>query len=276
MTTPKAGTRKIRKAAPQTASRYRTVRVIKKTRKHLADKIEGYNDRYIQKPIRSSRTFIKDLNADPRKTIEKLADDSREQLADVRRDTRKKVDDYLKDGRKFYRRARKNPRKTLEGVVKDFRTEAGDRVKDLLQDGRKIAEIVEKDGRMVVDRLQSAGKETFDKHFGRGKSAKTEPVLIKKYVNGRFYDTVNKKYLKKDDLARLVKEGANLRIIYTKTGRNITRMVLSGLTVEPQSDKKAFLLLDEVTDRLKENQERIREAVDRRVDSVRKAIKISA
>jgi hypothetical protein len=77
MTTPKASTRKTRKTPSQTSSRYRTVRVINKTRKQLADKVDSYNARYIQEPIKRSRSFIQDLNADPRKTIEQLADESR-------------------------------------------------------------------------------------------------------------------------------------------------------------------------------------------------------
>ena len=283
MTSKKADTRKTRKKSPQADSSYRTVRVLRETRENLADKIDGYHTRYIQKPIDSSRTFIEDLNKAPRKTIEKLADDSRERLADMRADTRRKVDGYLKDGRKFYRRARKDPRKTLDGVVKDSRVyfddlsaQTRENVDEVIQIGREMVEGLEKDGRMVIDRLQATGKDAVEKLSGKKRTAKAQPLLIKKYVNGRFYDTVNKKYLKKDDLARLVKKQADIRIIYTKTGRNITRAVLSGLAVESQNGKKALLSIDEVANWLKENQKRIREALDRQVDTVRKAIKLPA
>ena len=231
MTTKKAGPRKTRKKSPQAASRYRTVRVLRKTRENLADKIEG----------------------------------------------------YLKDGRKFYRRARKDPRKTFDsvveesrGVVEDLGSEASDRVKGLVRDSRKLIGLLEKDGRMAADRLQTAGKETLEKLSGRKRAGKAEPLVIKKYVNGRFYDTVNKKYLKKDDLARLVKKQADIRIIYSKTGRNITRTVVAGLAVDAQGGKKARLSLDEVSSWLKENQTRIRETIDRQVNAVRKAIKLPA
>ena len=280
MTTQKADTRK---KNPKSTSRYQTVRALQKTRENLADRIEGVQTRYLQKPVKRSQAFVRELNADPRKAIEKLADDSRERLADVRKDARRKVDGYLKDGRKFYRRARKDPRKTLDSVVEESRvfvedlgSEAGDRVKGILKDGRKLADILEKDGRMVTDRLQAAGKEALEKFPGQTRVKKAQPLLIKKYVNGRFYDTVNKKYLKKDDLARLVKKRADIRIVYTKTGRNITRSVVSGLAAETKNGKQSRLSVDELANWLKENQKRIREAFDRQVNTVRKAIKLPA
>jgi phosphate starvation-inducible protein PhoH len=149
-------------------------------------------------------------------------------------------------------------------------------VKNFCQEGRKIAEIVEKDGRMAVNRLQTAGKEAIEKRFGQKSAAKSDPLLIKKYVNGRFYDTVNKKYLKKADLVKLVEKGTAIRVIYTKTGRNVTRSVLAGLNVEKQTGKKMRLSIDDVANRLKENQKRVREAFERQLDSVRKAIKLPA
>ena len=283
MTAQKEGTRKPRKKIAQTGSHYQTVKVLRKRGERLADKLATYKTRNVEKPVKSSQAFMEDLNTDPRKALENLADESRDRLADLRKDARRKVDGYLKDGRKFYRRARKAPRKTLDGVVEDSRTylddlgsETREKVDDVIQAGRELMEGLEKDSRRVLDRLQATGKEAIEKLPGRKTAGKQQPLLIKKYVNGRFYDTVNKKYLKKEELARLVKKQADIKIVFTKTGRNITRAVVSGLGVEAKRGQKARLSLDEVASWLKENKGRLQETVDRQVNTVRKAIKLPA
>jgi hypothetical protein len=280
MTTKKADTRK---KTTQTKARYQTVRILRKRGENLADRLATYKTRYIEEPVKDSKAFMEDLNADPRKTLENLADESRDRLADLRKESRRKVDNYLKDGRKLYRKARKAPRKTLDGVVEDSRTYLDDlsaqtreNVDEVVEIGRELMEGLEKDSRMVIDRLQAHGKEALEKFTGRETAGKAQPLLIKKYVNGRFYDTVNKKYLKKEDLARLVKKEAAIKVIYTKTGRNITRAVVASLAADSKGDKSAFLSIDELTSWLKKNQKRIRETIDRQVNTVRKAVKMPA
>jgi len=283
MTPKKTAVRQTRKKAPQTTSSYQTVKMLRKTGENLTDRIEDYKTRYIHKPVKRSKAFIEELNANPRKTIDTLADDSRELLTDLRQDARKKVDGYLKDGRKFYRKARKNPRKTFDGVIeesrgffRDLESETKSRVDDLIQGGRELVDKLDKDSRLAADRLQASGKKVLDKVPGRVAARQGGPLLIKKYVNGRFYDTVNKKYLKKDDLAGLVKKQADIRIISTKSGRNITRSVVSELAVASRDGKKAFLAVEDLVNWFKKNKKRIRATVNREVDTFRKAMKSPA
>lgn len=283
MTSKKANTRKTSKKNSQTQSRYQTVRILSKQGENLADRFATYKARYIETPVKSSKTFMQELNADPRKTLASLADESRDLVADLRKDARRKVDGYLKDGRRFYRRARKAPRKTLDGVVADSRVYLDDlgsetraRIDDVIRVGRELMDGLEKDSRMVIDRLQAAGKEGVEKFPGLKTAGKQPPLLIKKYVNGRFYDTVNKKYLKKEALARLVKKQTPIKIVFTKTGRDITRSVVSGLAAEAKGDKPAHLSIGELANWLKENQKRIRETFDRQVNTVRKVVKLPA
>jgi uncharacterized membrane-anchored protein YhcB (DUF1043 family) len=283
MTTQKRAAHKTSRKSPKTASGYQTVRVLQETGEKLAGRIGDYKTRYVHKPVKRSRAFIDDLNANPRKVIDGLADDSRELLADLRKDARRKVDGYLKESRKFYRQARKDPRKAFDNVVEEGRelfedlgTEAKERVDGFIQGGRELFESLEKDSRTVADRLQTSGKKVLDRLPGRPAETKGRPLLIKKYVNGRFYDTVNKKYLKKDDLARLVRKQADIRIISTKTGRNITRAVVSDLAVEPRNGKNAFLAVDDLVNWVKKNQKRIQATVKREVNTFRKAMKSPA
>ena len=51
---------------------------------------------------------------------------------------------------------------------------------------------------------------------------------IKRYANGRFYDTVEKRYITRDGIIQLADEGENVAIVETRTGEDITRRILSG------------------------------------------------
>ena len=50
---------------------------------------------------------------------------------------------------------------------------------------------------------------------------------IKKYANGRFYDTVAKNYITRPQISGLVNAGKKISIINTTTGKDITKDVLS-------------------------------------------------
>ena len=52
---------------------------------------------------------------------------------------------------------------------------------------------------------------------------------IKKYANGRFYDTEAKKYITQPEILDLQKTGKTIAVIETKTGKDITVNVMSKL-----------------------------------------------
>ncbi|MFZ2631702.1 MAG: polyhydroxyalkanoate synthesis regulator DNA-binding domain-containing protein [Desulfosalsimonadaceae bacterium] len=62
---------------------------------------------------------------------------------------------------------------------------------------------------------------------------------IKKYANGRFYDTVEKNYITRAQISDLVKAKKKIDIIDTKTGADITSDVLSKSPSKNQKDAKA-------------------------------------
>ena len=45
---------------------------------------------------------------------------------------------------------------------------------------------------------------------------------IKKYANGQFFDTTNKKYIKKEELLKLLSGRSKVKVILSKTGEDIT------------------------------------------------------
>jgi len=69
-------------------------------------------------------------------------------------------------------------------------------------------------------------------------------LKIKKYANGQFFDTINKKYIKVATLKELIQKGEKLKVTLTKTGKDITASVIEQLSKKadaPKSgkDKKA-------------------------------------
>ncbi|MFH1154063.1 MAG: polyhydroxyalkanoate synthesis regulator DNA-binding domain-containing protein [Pseudomonadota bacterium] len=60
---------------------------------------------------------------------------------------------------------------------------------------------------------------------------------IKKYTDGRFFDTVNKKFLKPEQMAELIKKGEAISVVLTKTGKDITDSVLSEFVKKTGSGK---------------------------------------
>ncbi len=66
---------------------------------------------------------------------------------------------------------------------------------------------------------------------------------IKRYANGRFYDTVEKNYVTRDQIAELMGAGKKVSIVDTKTDEDITKQVVSqikaGQEQKPKSKKAA-------------------------------------
>jgi len=73
---------------------------------------------------------------------------------------------------------------------------------------------------------------------------KTSAVVIKKYGNRRLYDTAGSRYVNLDDLAALVREGKEVRVVDAKTGRDLTRVTLTQIITEDAKDKPTGLPLE--------------------------------
>jgi polyhydroxyalkanoate synthesis repressor PhaR len=73
---------------------------------------------------------------------------------------------------------------------------------------------------------------------------KSGEVLIKKYGNRRLYDTTGSRYVNLDDLAELVREGKDVRVVDAKTGRDLTRVILTQIITEDAKDKPTGLPLE--------------------------------
>lgn len=73
---------------------------------------------------------------------------------------------------------------------------------------------------------------------------KPSVVVIKKYGNRRLYDTAGSRYVNLDDLAALTRAGKEVRVVDAKTGRDLTRVILTQIITEDAKDKPTGLPLE--------------------------------
>lgn len=65
----------------------------------------------------------------------------------------------------------------------------------------------------------------------------TEPLLIKKYSNRRFYNATHRKHVTLGEMHELIQNGQELRITDSKTGEDITNVVLTQIILDRDAPK---------------------------------------
>jgi polyhydroxyalkanoate synthesis repressor PhaR len=73
---------------------------------------------------------------------------------------------------------------------------------------------------------------------------KSATVVIKKYENRRLYDTSGSRYINLDEIAALVRNGNDVKVVDAKTGDDLTRVTLTQIIVEEAKDQPAGLPLE--------------------------------
>jgi polyhydroxyalkanoate synthesis repressor PhaR len=61
---------------------------------------------------------------------------------------------------------------------------------------------------------------------------KKPKVLIRKYSDRRLYDTGASRYVKLDDIARMVRDGIDVQVVDARTAKDLTSMILTQVIVE--------------------------------------------
>ncbi len=70
--------------------------------------------------------------------------------------------------------------------------------------------------------------------------------IIKTYTNGRFYDTLNKTYISKEQLAALFNKKEEIAITMHKTGSDVTKSVMKRLGPLLDTKKESKLNIDNI------------------------------
>ena len=68
-----------------------------------------------------------------------------------------------------------------------------------------------------------------------------EEYIIKKYSNRKLYDVKEKKYVNLSVISRLIREGAEVKVIDNETKEDITSLILARIIVEQEKTKKIML-----------------------------------
>lgn len=71
-----------------------------------------------------------------------------------------------------------------------------------------------------------------------------QPVIIKKYENRRLYNTTDSRYVNLDEVARMVQEGYDVKVLDAATGEDLTRLVLTQIIVEHAKGPESTFPLD--------------------------------
>jgi len=73
---------------------------------------------------------------------------------------------------------------------------------------------------------------------------KTDAVVIKKYGNRRLYDTSTSQYINLEEIATLIRNGKEVRVVDAKTGQDLTRVTLTQIVVEDAKEGPTGLPLE--------------------------------
>jgi polyhydroxyalkanoate synthesis repressor PhaR len=72
-------------------------------------------------------------------------------------------------------------------------------------------------------------------------------VLIRKYSDRRLYDTGASRYVKLEDIAQMVRDGINVRVVDGRTGKDLTHLIFTQIIVENAREKEIALPLQLLT-----------------------------
>ncbi len=73
--------------------------------------------------------------------------------------------------------------------------------------------------------------------------AAKEPKVIKRYTNRKLYDTVESRYVTLDEIAEMVKQGVEVKIVDNRTKEDLTSVTLAQIVFEEEK-KKSQMPLD--------------------------------
>jgi polyhydroxyalkanoate synthesis repressor PhaR len=73
---------------------------------------------------------------------------------------------------------------------------------------------------------------------------KPKSILIKKYENRRLYDATNSRYVNLDEVAKMMQNGDNVRVVDATTGEDITRLILTQIIVDDAKTPDSNFPLD--------------------------------
>lgn len=69
-------------------------------------------------------------------------------------------------------------------------------------------------------------------------------IVIRKYENRRLYDSTNSRYVNLDEVAQMIRAGADVQVLDAVTGEDISRLILTQIIMEDAKDAGSAFPLD--------------------------------
>jgi len=91
-------------------------------------------------------------------------------------------------------------------------------------------------------------------------------ITIKKYANGRLFNTENKKYITQEELTKLINKKTKLKVVNSKTGKNITKSITDKLSSKPKSKKNDSKIPKNIKKWIDENKKWFSDNLDKQID----------
>jgi polyhydroxyalkanoate synthesis repressor PhaR len=76
------------------------------------------------------------------------------------------------------------------------------------------------------------------------KQEEFDGLIIKRYTNRRLYNTETKDYVSYSDLAKIVRDGTDVKVIDSKSNEDVTKAVLIQVILEEEKNDKTVLPTD--------------------------------
>lgn len=77
---------------------------------------------------------------------------------------------------------------------------------------------------------------------GPAEAASREVKVIKRYTNRKLYDTLESRYVTLDEIAEMVKQGAEVKIVDNRTKEDLTAVTLAQIVFEEEKKKNTMPL----------------------------------
>ncbi len=88
-----------------------------------------------------------------------------------------------------------------------------------------------------------------------------EPRVIKRYSNRKLYDTQSSRYVTLEQIADLIREGDDVRIVDNNSKEDLTSITLAQIIFEEEKKQKSFLPLGAMRNIIQSGGERLEELV---------------
>ncbi len=87
--------------------------------------------------------------------------------------------------------------------------------------------------------------------------------LVKRYQNRKLYDTEESRYVTLSDIARMIQEGYDVKVVNAKTGEDLTALTLTQIIFEEEKRKKSILPIQALKKIIRSSGESVQELMEK-------------